>query len=315
MSNRLAVSFAGMDWDNPLTVASGMYVPWGRDMPELPLAELGAVTCKSVSVEAWPGNAKPWFADLGAGLGMLNAIGIRNPGIDTYLHDHTAELVGLGRPLIQSLAAVSLEDFRRLAARFTQAGIFAALELNMSCPNTDLAQIAFGQSPEAAYELVHAVRGETNLPVIAKLTPNAGDVPSVARACAEGGAAALTLINTVLAMDIDVKTGLPRTGIRTAGLSGPAILPLALRIVWDVFEAVDLPIIGVGGIGSAEDALKFILAGATAVAVGTAAVRRPEVMREVITGLEAACTERGVGIQDLVGLSHRLWAERAQTPR
>jgi dihydroorotate dehydrogenase (NAD+) catalytic subunit len=313
--NRLAVHVAGMDWENPVTVASGMYVPWGRDMPRLPLEELGAVTCKSVSLDPWPGNPKPWFADLGAELGMLNAIGIRNPGVDEYLRQHRAELVALGRPLIQSLAAVRVEDFRRLAARVSAAGIFAALELNMSCPNTDAAQMAFGQTPEAAYDLVRAVRAETDLPVIAKLTPHAADVPAVARACAEAGAAALTLINTVLAMDIDVRTGLPRTGIRTAGLSGPAIRPLALRIVWDVYQVCQLPIIGAGGIGTAEDALKFILAGATAVAVGTAAVRRPEVMREVLAGLEAACAERGTDIQGLVGLSHRLWAERTAAAR
>jgi dihydroorotate dehydrogenase (NAD+) catalytic subunit len=315
LSDRLGVRVAGMRWENPLTVASGIYVPWGRNMPQLPLGELGAVTCKSVSVEPWDGNPQPWFADLGAELGMLNAIGIRNPGIDDYLRDHTAELVAIGRPLIQSLAAVRIEDFRRLAARFTEAGIFAALELNMSCPNTDAAQMAFGQSPEAAHELVRAVRAETDLPVIAKLTPNEADVVAVARACADAGASALTLINTVLGMDIDVKTGLPRNGIRTGGLSGPALQPLALRIVWDVHAVCDLPIIGAGGIGSAEDALKFILAGATAVAVGTAAVRRPEVMREVIAGLDAACAERGTGIAGLVGLSHRLWAERATATR
>ncbi len=311
MSQRLAVRFAGMSWDNPLTVASGIYVPWGRDMPQLPLGELGAVTCKSVSTEPWPGNVKPWFADLGADLGMLNAIGIRNPGIDDYLRDFTDELRAIGRPLIQSLAAVRVEDFCRLAARFTETGLFAALELNMSCPNTDGAQMAFGQAPEPAHDLVRAVRAETDLPIIAKLTPNTADVAAVARACAEAGASALTLINTVLAMDIDVRTGLPRTGLRTAGLSGPAIRPLALRIVWDVHAAVDLPIIGAGGIGSAEEALKFILAGATAVAVGTAAVRRPPVMGEILDGLDAACAERGTDIAGLVGLSHRLLAERA----
>lgn len=303
-----------MRWDNPLTVASGMYVPWGRNMPRLPLEHLGAITCKSVSRQPWSGNPQPWFADLGAGLGMLNSIGIRNPGVDVYLRDHLDEMVALGRPLIQSLAAVSVEDFVFLAERFTATGAFAALELNMSCPNTDAAQMAFGQTPEAAHGLVRAVRAASDLPLFAKLTPNAGDVAAVARACADAGADGLTLINTVLAMDIDPRTALPVTGIRTAGLSGPAIRPLALRIVWDVHEAVDLPIIATGGIGSAEDALRFLFAGASAVAVGTAAVRRPTVMTDILAGLEAACAERGSAVTELTGLSQRLWRQKQTAP-
>jgi dihydroorotate dehydrogenase (NAD+) catalytic subunit len=305
------VQLAGLAWRNPVTVGSGFFVPWVKGLGEddVPLDALGAITVKSVSLVPWSGNPHPHtyrFAH-----GMLNSIGIINPGVEALVRDHLPSLRRYGVPVITSLAAESQADFVDLARRLDACGLTDAVEINMSCPNTARAQMAFGQSPQAAGELVAAVRAVTRLPVLAKLTPNCTDVAAVARACEAAGADGLVLINTLLAMGLDAATALPRTGTVTAGLSGPAIKPVALRIVWECREAVALPIIGLGGISCAEDALEFILAGATAVGVGTAGIGHPEMIRSLVADLEALVAARGGDTAALSGLAHRNWAARA----
>jgi dihydroorotate dehydrogenase (NAD+) catalytic subunit len=299
------VEIAGLRWKNPVTVGSGIYAPWDPRLTAVPLDALGAITVKSVTVRPRSGNPQPRVVQVAGGL--LNSVGLANPGVEDAIA-YLPPLRRFGVPVIASLAGESTEEFAFLARRLAGTGLVDALELNLSCPNVPRG-LDFGQDPRLAAEVVEVVRSAVSLPVFAKLTPNCADVVAVARACEDAGAHALVLINTVLAMAIDVRTALPRTGTRTGGLSGPPIKPVAVRIVWDVYEAVRVPIIGMGGIATAEDALEFILAGASAVAVGTAAGLRPEVVREVVDGLEALVAERGGELRDLVGLSHRRWAE------
>jgi dihydroorotate dehydrogenase (NAD+) catalytic subunit len=305
------VTIAGLRWRNPVTIGAGFFVPWvpGQTERDLPLDALGAITVKSVSLEPWAGNPPPrlyrsehW---------TLNSIGIQNPGVDALVRDHLPGLRRYGVPVVGSLAAYTVRDFAELARRLEASGLVDALELNMSCPNTAREQMAFGQTPEAAGSLVGAVRAATRLPLFAKLTPDCADVPAVARACQEAGADALVLVNALPAMSLDPATGLPRTGTLTAGLSGPALKPLALRLVWQTYESVSVPIVGIGGIASAEDAMEFLLAGAAAVGVGTATIGDPEALRRIVAGLERLVAERGGDTAALTGLAHRIRARRS----
>lgn len=303
----LATEVAGVAWRSPLTVAAGVFVPWEEgwlDLSPAAASALGALTVKSVSLDPWSGNPQPWLADVAGGL--LNSVGIKNPGVDAFLATDAPRLARFGLPVVASLAGHSTAEFVELARRLTASGHFALLELNLSCPNTAASQRAFSRTPAAAAEVVAAVRRATELPLLAKLSPDAESIVEVARACEAAGVDGLTLVNALQGMGIDVATGLPRTGTRTAGFSGAGLKALALRIVWDVRAAVSLPIVGLGGIASAEDALEFLLAGASAVGVGAAALRRPGVLQEIDAGLRAHLARHGGTIADRIGLSQRL---------
>ena len=308
----LSVEIAGVRWANPVTTGAGTFVPWGEYGQNIPVEKLGALTVKSVSNVPWEGNPQPWLADTPCG--MLNSIGIRNPGVEAFIREDLPRLVQYDVPLVVSIAGHTLEDFVDVTRRLVDCPgheKIRSLEINMSCPNTNHKLMAFGQNPEEAGKLVKAVKEISPWPVFAKLTPNCADVVEVARACEDGGADAISMGNTFLAMSVDIETGLPKTGTRTAGLSGPAIRPIALRMVWDIYEAVQVPIIAIGGVDSAEAAIEFLMVGATAVGIGQANIKNPRVTIEVIEGLEKYCRDHGIEqIRQLTGLAHRRWAEK-----
>jgi dihydroorotate dehydrogenase (NAD+) catalytic subunit len=232
---------------------------------------------------------------------MLNAIGLQNVGIEAFIREKLPYLRWLEPPLIVNVAGESVEDFRDLTKRISDQEGVAGIELNVSCPNV-AGGLDFSTDPNLAYRVVKAARDATRLPIIPKLSPNVTDIVAVARAVADAGADAISLINTLVGMAVDVRTRRPRIGNVTGGLSGPAIRPVAVRMVWQVARAVRLPIIGMGGIVTAEDALEFIIAGATAVAVGTANFIDPTAAVKVVEGLEQYCVANGIaGIRQLVG--------------
>ncbi|MDH7479693.1 MAG: dihydroorotate dehydrogenase [Syntrophomonadaceae bacterium] len=301
----LAVNLGGIAMENPVVTASGTF-GFGFEYASLvDLRQLGAITVKAITREPRLGNPPPRIAETAAG--MLNAIGLQNPGVDAFISDYLPRLRQLGTPVIANIAGNTVEEYAEVAGRLDAAGGLAGLEINISCPNVKQGGMQFGTDPAAAAGVVKAVRTSTRLPLIAKLSPNVTDIVAIAGSVAEAGADALSLINTLLGMAIDVKARRPVLANVVGGLSGPAIKPVALRMVWQVAQAVDLPILGMGGITTAEDALEFILAGATAVAVGTANFLNPRATTDIIRGLEEYCQRQGISdINDLVGLA---WKE------
>jgi dihydroorotate dehydrogenase (NAD+) catalytic subunit len=299
----LQVELAGLVLKNPVMVASGTF-GYGREYAEyFDLGILGAVMVKGVSLEPWPGNPPPRIAETPAG--MLNAIGLQNPGVDYFITHDLPWLVDQGVTTIVNIVGKTVEEYAAVAARLDQAPGVAALEVNISCPNVKEGGIAFGTDPQMAADVIAAVADSTELPVIAKLSPNVTDITAIAKAVADAGADIISLINTLLGMSIDVDRRKPVLANVMGGLSGPAIRPVAVRMVWQVYQSVDVPIIGMGGIMTTRDALEFILAGATAVAVGTATFRNPTAAVEIIQGLADYCEQHGLSIRRLVGAAHR----------
>lgn len=297
----LAVEIAGVKMQNPVTVASGTF-GYGKEYARLfDVGRLGALVTKGLTCKPWHGNPPPRICETPAGL--LNAVGLQNPGIEAFIEEILPEMKKLGVPIIANIAGFTREEFVELAERLNDSGV-AALEMNISCPNVKAGGMALGTIPELAAEVVGAVVRATDLPVIVKLTPNVTDIVALARAVVESGAQALSLINTLLGMAIDVDTGKPILGNVTGGLSGPAIRPVAVRAVWQVAQAVDVPVIGMGGVCSGRDALELIMAGATAVAVGSASFHDPLAVLHVLEEIETFCQEKGIAsIRDLVGLA------------
>lgn len=295
----LSVDFCGLALRNPVMVASGTF-GYGTEYADLvDVSSLGALITKAVTLEPREGNPPPRICETPAG--MLNAIGLQNPGVQVFLEEKLPALRGYGVPVIVNVSGSTAEETAELARILTVDGI-AALEVNVSCPNVENEGMRFGTDCNLTAELTAAVVGATSLPVIVKLSPNVTDIVSIARAAQEAGAHALSLINTLLGMSIDVDRRRPHLGNITGGLSGPAIRPVAVRMVWQVAQAVDVPVIGMGGIMSARDALEFILAGATAVAVGSANLVEPTSIQRVIDGLGEYCSAHGIErITDLVG--------------
>jgi len=298
----------GLRLRNPVMVASGL---WGRDgygegiPPGVDYTRLGAIVAKSVTRHPREGNPDPkykvgWLSQ-GLYAWALNSVGLKNPGIEAVLREHAPRWATWGVPVVLSLAGESVEGFAELARRAEGTPGIAGLELNLSCPNVR-GGLQFGQDPALAGEVVRAVKSATSLPVLAKLTPNLADIRPVARACAEAGADALVLTNTLVGMAIDLEARRPRLGGITGGVSGPALKPVALAMVYQVAGEVDIPLVGVGGIRTAEDALEYLMAGATAVQVGTEAYFRPQAPLEVLEGLARWMEARGVArLADLVG--------------
>lgn len=283
--------------------ASGTF-SWGFEFEQhfgtAAIHRLGAVVSKGVTMEPRAGNRQPRVAETPAG--MLNSIGLQNVGIDACISDLAPRWARWETPVIVNIAGDTIEEFGIMARMLDGVPGIAALELNISCPNVDTGGMEIGQSVEASARATRAAVRNTELPVIVKLTPNVTDPVALARACEAEGAAAICAINTVLGMAIDVERRRPILPRARGGLSGPAIKPIALRIVYDVAGAVGIPVIGCGGIATARDALEFLMAGATAVQVGTASFANPRALLDVVEGLEAWCREHGVvRIGDIIG--------------
>ncbi|MCL6611238.1 MAG: dihydroorotate dehydrogenase [Peptococcaceae bacterium] len=298
-----AVNIGGIRMKNPVTTASGTF-GYGREYAGfVDLNRLGAVVIKGVTLLPRPGNPTPRIAETPAG--MLNSIGLENPGVEAVIEKHLPYLARFDVPVIVNIAGDTVDDYVKLASRLDKAPGVAGLEVNISCPNVKKGGLAFGSDPDTAAGVIREVRAATRLPLIAKLSPNVTDISAVAESVAGAGADAVSLINTLLGMVIDVNTGRPALASVMGGLSGPAVRPVAVRMVWQVYRAVNIPIIGMGGITCAEDALQFIMAGASAVAVGMASFVNPRATMEVLEGIEAYMRDNNVGdIKELIGIAH-----------
>ena len=293
------VSIAGVELKNPITVASGTFGS-GMEYDEfVDLNLLGAVTTKGVANVPWPGNPTPRVAETYGG--MMNAIGLQNPGIDTFVKRDIPLLKEKDTKIIVNVCGKSTEDYLDVVERLGDEPV-DLLEINVSCPNVKEGGIAFGQDPKALYDITKAIKAKAKQPIIMKLSPNVTDITEMAKAAEAAGSDALSLINTLTGMKIDVKRRTFAVANKTAGVSGPAIHPIAVRMVYQVANAVKLPIIGMGGVMNTEDALEMIMAGATAVAVGTANFHNPYATVEIIKGIEEYMQANGVDdINTLIG--------------
>ncbi len=297
---KLAVEIAGIKLKNPVMPASGTFGYGQEYAPYIDLNQLGAVVTKGLSLNPKAGNNTPRTCETVSG--MLNAIGLQNVGVDAFIHDKLPFLQQFDSPVIVNFFGNTQEEYGEVAARLNDVPGVAALEMNISCPNVKHGGIIFGTDPEAAFSVISLVRKRTNKPLIVKLTPNVTDIQILARAAEEAGADVLSLINTLTGMAVDVKTRKPRLANTIGGLSGPAIRPIAVRLVHQVVQAVQIPVIGIGGISRAMDALEFLIVGAKAVQVGTANFVDPSAMATIIAGLEEFCREEGIAdINDLIG--------------
>ncbi len=295
----MRVAIGGLHLRNPVMTASGTF-GYGREFQSLvDLNRLGAIIAKGISLQPRPGNPPPRIVETACG--MLNAIGLENVGVERFITEKLPYLKQLDSPVIVNILGDSIDDYKNLAARLDKAEGIAALEVNISCPNVKKGGVAFGTDASMAAEVTSSVRQATQLPVIVKLSPNVTDVTVIARAVEDAGADGISLVNTLLGMAIDIQSRKPRLANIVGGLSGPAIKPVALRMVWQTAKAVSIPVIGIGGIGTTEDALEFLMAGATAVQVGTANFYQPTAAMEIIAGLEKYIHDQGLdNIHDVI---------------
>ncbi|AOL97377.1 dihydroorotate dehydrogenase [Bacillus subtilis] len=298
----LEVKLPGLDLKNPIIPASGCF-GFGKEFSRFyDLSCLGAIMIKATTKEPRFGNPTPRVAETGAG--MLNAIGLQNPGLDSVLHNELPWLEQFDTPIIANVAGSQVDDYVEVAEHISKAPNVHALELNISCPNVKTGGIAFGTNPEMAADLTKAVKEVSDVPVYVKLSPNVANITEIALAIEEAGADGLTMINTLIGMRLDLKTGKPILANKTGGLSGPAVKPVAIRMVYEVSQAVNIPIIGMGGVQTAEDALEFLLAGASAVAVGTANFVNPFACPEIIEQLPSVLRQYGYqSIEECIGRS------------
>ena len=295
------VNLAGVELANPVMVASGTFGSGAEYSEFVDLNRLGAVVTKGVANVPWPGNPTPRICETASG--MLNAIGLQNPGIDLFVKRDLPFLEAFDTKVIVNVCGHSTEEYLEVVERLGDEKRVDLLEINISCPNVKEGGIAFGTDPKAVEAITRAVKAKAKQPVIMKLSPNVTDITEMARAAEAGGADCLSLINTLTGMKIDIEKQRFAIANRTGGLSGPAIKPVAVRMVYQVANAVKIPIIGMGGIACAEDAIEFILAGATAVSIGTANFANPYVTMETVAGIEAYMARHGVeDINDLIGL-------------
>ena len=296
----MKVNIAGVEWNNPVTVASGTFGSGAEYSDFVDLNQIGAVTTKGVANIPWAGNPTPRIAETYGG--MINAIGLQNPGIDLFVKRDIPYLKQYPNTrIIVNVCGKSTEDYCEVVERLAEESV-DMLEINISCPNVKEGGIAFGQDPKAVEAITKEMKKRAKQPVIMKLSPNVTDIVEMAKAAEVGGADALSLINTLTGMKIDVNRRTFALANKTGGLSGPAIKPVAVRMVYQVAQAVNVPIIGMGGIMCAEDALEFIMAGASAVSIGTANFHNPKVTLEVIEGIKQYCESNGIkDINELVG--------------
>ena len=302
--SRINISLPGLELKNPIMPASGCF-GFGREYAQLyDLSKLGAIMIKATTVETRSGNPTPRVAETAAG--MLNAIGLQNPGIDKVMAEELPFLAGYDVPIIANVAGTEIEDYVEVAERISKAPNVYALELNISCPNVKCGGIQFGTDPATAKQLVEAVKAVSSVPVYVKLSPNVTNIVDIAKAVEAGGADGITMINTLIGMRLHEKTGKPVIANGTGGLSGPAIKPVAIRMVYEVYKNVNIPIIGMGGVSDAQDVIDFMSAGASAVAVGTANFVDHFVCPNIIDALPAKLDELGVEhITEIIGRSHR----------
>lgn len=301
---KLAVNIGGINFNNPVTVASGTF-GWGEEYQDfVDVSKLGAIIVKGITLHPKKGNYGVRICETPAGL--LNAIGLENPGVHAFKREILPRISNFGPPIIVNIAGDTIDEYAEVAWELSQARGVAGLEVNVSCPNVKKGGMAFGTDPKVLQEVVSAVRNHTHLPVIVKLSPNVTDIAQMAKVAASAGANALSVINTLLGMSIDIHARKPVLGNIMGGLSGPAIKPVALRMVWQASAAVDVPIIGMGGIVNADDAIEFLLAGASAIAVGTGNFLNPAATMEILEGIKEYMFKNGFkDIHELIGAAKK----------
>lgn len=296
----LSVNIGGIPMRNPVMTASGTFGYGSEYADFVDLNQLGAIVVKGVTSVPWSGN--PMQRIMETPSGMLNAIGLQNVGVDGFISEKLPYLNNFDVPVIVNVCGKTVEEYLTVTEKLNTADGVAGIELNISCPNLDCGGMSFGVDPILAHQLVKEVRANTHLPLLVKLSPNVTDITVIARAVEDGGADALSAINTLLGMAINVKTRKPELANVTGGLSGPAIKPVALRLVWEVYKSVSLPIIGMGGIMNAMDAVEFLIAGASAVAVGTANFVNPKASMELVDGIQDYLAKSEIAsVKKLVG--------------
>lgn len=295
----MKVNIAGVEWKNPVTVASGTFGSGAEYADFVDIGRLGAVTTKGVANVPWPGNPTPRVAETYGG--MMNAIGLQNPGIELFCERDIPFLKQFDTKIIVNVCGKSAEDYCEVVERLADEDV-DMLEINISCPNVKEGGIAFSQNPKSAEDITRAVKKYAKQPVIMKLSPNVTDIAEMAKAVEAGGADAVSLINTLTGMKIDIHRRTFALANQTGGVSGPAIHPIAVRMVYQTAQAVNLPIIGMGGIACAEDAIEMMLAGASAVSVGTANFHNPAVTMEIVEGIEEYLRQNHMNdVRELVG--------------
>ncbi|MFA5839814.1 MAG: dihydroorotate dehydrogenase [Candidatus Margulisiibacteriota bacterium] len=296
----LETEIAGIKLKNPVMVASGTF-GYGKEPAQfIDLNQLGAIVTKTITLEPREGNAPPRIVETPSG--MLNSIGLQNKGIQDFVDNVIPFLAKIKTPVIVNIAGDSPEQYAKLAKILSQEPTVKGLELNISCPNVKKGGMQFGIDPSATADLVKSVRKATKLPLIVKLSPNVTDITAIAKAAEQAGADAISLINTLLGMSIDINTHQFRLGAKTGGLSGPAIKPVAVRMVWQVAQVVKIPIIGIGGIMTGADAIEFFLAGASAIQIGTGNFVDPQTPIRVINEIKDYLTKRNISnLQSIIG--------------
>lgn len=295
----LSVDLAGVKMKNPVVVASGTF-GFGREYGQFyNLNELGGICCKGLTLHRREGNPPPRIAE--TPMGILNSVGLQNPGVDAFIEHELPELKKHDLAIIANISGNTPEEYGIMCEKLSAAGV-DMIEVNISCPNVKAGGLAYGTKPELAAEVTKMAKSHSTVPVMVKLSPNVTDITEIARAVADSGADALSLINTLRGMRIDLNTRRPILKMNTGGLSGPAVLPVAVRMVWEVACAVDLPILGMGGVAKGEDAAQLMLAGASAVAVGTACFADPYAPIKVRDGLAQIASAQGLDkVSDLTG--------------
>lgn len=302
-NSKLSVNLGGIKMQNPLAIASGTF-GYGREYEDYTdISQIGAVIVKGTTLKPRNGNPAPRIVETAAGL--LNAIGLENPGIDVFLNDYLPCLREKGVCVIANIAGNTADEYEEIAFLIDKYGknSVSGIELNISCPNVKKGGLQFGTDPDTVYQVVSGVKKKTGIPVIPKLSPNVTDIVEIARAAEAGGADALSMINTLMGMAIDVRSRRPVLGNVFGGLSGPAIKPVALRMVYQVYKEIEIPILGGGGIMNHLDALEFIMAGATAVSVGTGIFVNPAIAQDIIEGLNNYLQENNVTLDELRGIA------------
>ena len=297
------VNLCGIELDNPVIPASGTFGYGHEFAAHYDINCLGTFSCKGTTREARYGNPVPRIAEAPAG--MLNAVGLQNPGVDAVIEEELPKLEKVfHKPMIANVSGFSADEYVYTARRFSECDQVGWIELNISCPNVHGGGMSFGTDPKCAHEVVSAVRRAVEKPLIVKLTPNVTDIVAIAKAAEDAGADGVSLINTVLAMRFDLKTRKPILANTTGGLSGPAVFPLALRMVYQVSRAVSIPVVGMGGVSSAEDVLEMLMAGACAVEIGALNLVRPTICRDIIADLPAVMEKYGIQSLKELGGTH-----------
>ncbi len=300
----LQVNLNGFILDNPITVASGTF-GFGREYSEyVDLNDIGAISVKGLTLLPKLGNIEPRIAE--ANMGIINSVGLQNPGVEAFIENEIPFLRKYKTKIIANINGNNISDYEKMVLRLNEEEI-DSFEVNISCPNVKQGGMAFGTDPKVAAEVVKSVRKLTKKHIIVKLSPNVKDITEIAKAVEEAGADAISLINTVAGMKIDINTKKPVLGNISGGLSGPAVKPIAIKMVYDCYKAVSIPIIGMGGIENYKDAIEFIIAGASAISIGTANFTNPYVSKEVLEGIKKYMKDNNIeDINELVGMSHRL---------